>query len=160
MTDDPAGPSLREVCEAFLDKLGWDYALVDAGEPGRLRFGLTGEVVRLECWLSVYEATQRVCLLGVYNLHVPEEKRLAVAEYVVRANWEILIGGFELNMGDGQIHFKNSADVEGVELTHRFLMNLVAVSQVTADKYFPGLMKVIYAGVTPEDAIAIVRASH
>ena len=151
---------LLEVCQEFLIASDWDFEVLGAGDTQRIRFSFAGEQARLDCWLITYEETQRLCFLSSYRAVVPEDKRVATAEYVTRANFGILVGNFELDFSDGEVRFKTSADVEGIEITSVFVQNLLVANLLTADKYFPGLMKVLYAGMTPADALAVVRESH
>jgi hypothetical protein len=144
----------------FLDTDGWSYDIREHPEGERIRFGFTGENAILDCWVVCYEETERLCMLAIYPLAVPETKRLAVAEYLTRANFGILVGNFEFDMRDGEVRFKTAADVEGTALTYKFVKNMLVANLGTADRYFPGLMKVLYAGMTPADAVAVVRESH
>ncbi len=144
----------------FLDTDGWQYDVRKHPEGARFRFGFTGENAILDCWIVCYEETERLCVLAIYPLAVPENKRMAVAEYLTRANFGILVGNFELDMRDGEIRYKTSADVEDTPLHYKFVKNLLVANLGMADRYFPGLMKVLYAGMTPADAVAVVRESH
>ncbi len=45
----------------------------------------------------------------MYPVKAPEEKRLAIAEFVARANDGLRIGNFELDFGDGEVRYKRSA---------------------------------------------------
>jgi len=144
----------------FLDQDGWSYEVQPGTEGVRVRFAFTGSEAVLDCWIVCYEQTERVCIMSILPMVVPESKRTAVAEYVTRANFGILIGNFELDFRDGEVRYKTSADVEDTPLTRTFIKNLLVANLGTADRYFPGLMKVLYAGVDPADAVAIVRESH
>jgi hypothetical protein len=143
-----------------LDAEGWQYASSAHPEGARLRFVFQGEHALLDCWVVCYEATERLAVLARYPIPIPDGTRLAVAEFVTRANFGTLVGNFEFDMDDGELRFKTSADLEGTPLTGPFIRNLLAANLTTADRYFPGLMKVLYARMSPADAIAIIRSSH
>jgi len=51
------------------------------------------------------------------------------------------------------VSFKTSMDAEGIEFTEAMVKNLVYVNVLTTDRYLPGLMRVIYGGIEPEEAI-------
>lgn len=144
----------------FLDGDGWQYEV----EPGRadtegprVHFRFSGEHAQYDCWIVCYEDTERVCILSIFPLVIPEDKRLRVAEYLMRANFGILVGNFELDFRDGEVRMKTSADVEDIPLTATFMKNLLVANLGTADRYFPGLGKVLFAGMAPADAIAVLR---
>ena len=77
----------------------------------------------------------------------------AVAEFITRANFGMIIGNFEFDYSDGEIRYKTSVDLEGVEVQSNLLRNLVYANVLTMDKYFTGLMRVMYGGITPDEAI-------
>jgi len=144
----------------FLDSDGWHYDVqpAAAGREGpRVHFRVTGEAAQYDCWVVCYEDSERVCVLAVCPVVVPEAKRQAVAEYLTRANFGIMVGNFELDFRDGEVRMKTSADMEDTPLSRTFMKNLVGANLATADRYFPGLVKVLYAGMAPADAIAVIR---
>ncbi len=144
----------------FLDEGQWIYEVRPGPDGQRVHFTFNGEASVLSCWVVSYEDTERLSVVTIYPLVVPEAKRLAVCEYLMRANFGILIGNFELDFQDGEVRFKTSADVESIALTPIFVRNLLYANLGTADRYFPGLMKVLYANMTPADALAVIRESH
>jgi len=150
---------LLEAAIDFLDADAWHYEVQPGGsddEP-RIHFRFTGENAQFQCLVACYEATERICILTVFPVVVPEALRPAIAEFIARANFGILIGSFELDFRDGEVRMKTSADVEDTPLVRTFMKNLLVANLGTADRYFPGLVKVLYAGMTPADAIAVVR---
>ncbi|MBC7340390.1 MAG: YbjN domain-containing protein [Firmicutes bacterium] len=94
---------------------------------------------------------------SVCPVNVPEGKRLAVAEYLTRANYGLVIGNFEMDFRDGEVRYKTSIDVEGAEIAPALVRNLVYANVITMDRYLPGLLGVIYGNLTPEQAIAQVE---
>ena len=54
------------------------------------------------------------------------------------------IGNFELDFDDGEIRYKTSIDVEGGELIDKMIDNLLRANLTTTDRYFGGLMELIY----------------
>jgi hypothetical protein len=82
----------------------------------------------------------------------------AVAEYITRANYGLRIGNFEMDYGDGEVRFKASVDFEGTELQPQMVRTMVHAVFVTANHYLPGLMRVMYGGLTPAEAIREVES--
>ncbi|MFT7580519.1 MAG: hypothetical protein ACI9MR_002190 [Myxococcota bacterium] len=145
----------------YLEEDTWTYEVHGAGENRRIALRFEGEHVQVACWLVVYEETERICFISAFPVVVPEDMRPAIAEYLTRANHGVVMGNFEMDYDDGAIHFRTSVDVEGIEVTKQFIKNnLLVVNLGTADRYFPGLMKVLYAGMTPADAVAVTRGVH
>jgi hypothetical protein len=71
----------------------------------------------------------------------------------------MIIGNFELDYNDGEIRYKTSLDVEETPLTDALVRHLVYANVLTMDKYFPGLMRVLYAGIDPAIAIEEVEGA-
>jgi hypothetical protein len=89
-----------------------------------------------------------------FTVLVSEEKlRPSVAELIVRANYSIQVGRFEIDMDDGEIGFRIT-HVIGESLIPREVLEcyLNALTE-TVDRYFPAFMQHIHAGYTPEDAV-------
>jgi hypothetical protein len=81
------------------------------------------------------------------------EKMRDVAEFITRANRGMRIGNFELDFDDGEVRYKTSLDVEGGELTNKMIDNLLRANLTTIDRYFAGMMELIYGEKTPSDII-------
>ena len=90
-------------------------------------------------------------------VRVPEAKRQAVAEYLTRANWGMSIGNFELDFSDGEVRYKTSMDIDGIDLNENLIGMTFAVNNMSMDRYLPGLMAVIYSDVKPADAVQKVE---
>ena len=139
----------------FLETDGWHPIYVDDGDFFRMSFrGRNGE----------YRVVARVRgdfdQLMVYSfapVSAPEASRMAVAEFVTRANYGMRIGNFELDLGDGEIRYKSSLDFEGVGLTPVMIRNVIYPAAQTLDRYFPGLIAVIAGARTPRAAVELVE---
>ncbi|HQR44383.1 MAG TPA: hypothetical protein PLX97_16920, partial [Gemmatales bacterium] len=58
---------------------------------------------------------------------------------------------YEMDMNDGEVRFKTSIDAEGGELTKPMIDNLLRSNLISMDRYFPGLMAVLYSDRSPAD---------
>jgi hypothetical protein len=90
----------------------------------------------------------------------PEDKRLAVSEFLTRANYGLVVGNFELDMEDGEIRYKTSIDTAGTALDEAMVKSAVYMNVWMMDRYLPGIMATIYGGVAPADAIAQVESEQ
>ena len=111
-----------------------------------------GEVIvtpvlgRSETWPAFFEIRDEEQQLIVYSLvpvAVPAERRTDVALYIARANYGLAIGNLEIDLDDGEVRFRTSVDVQGVEISepiidHLFLANIMGVEQFLA-----GLLMVV-----------------
>ncbi len=119
-----------------------------------IRTGFQGDSGQWTCYAQVREDAEQFIFYSLCPVNAPEEMRPWVAEYLTRANYGLLLGNFEMDFGDGEIRFKTSIDVEGDRLTTALTRQLVYSNVVMMDRYLPGLMKVIYGGLSPSEAIA------
>ena len=119
--------ALIDVVEEYLIEIGWKFEKDDEKDL-----------------LTVYVAQDN---------NVPENKRLLLAEFITRANYGLNLGNFDMDMDDGELGYKVSADLEGGTLSRDMVGNMVGAGVSTMDQYYPGLMAVLFSNATPEEAI-------
>ncbi len=142
----------------FFKNDSWNFQQIE-GRP-ILTMGFKGDNGRWDCFAQAREEQKQFVFYSVLDARVPAEKRAAVAEFICRANYGLILGNFEMDFSDGEVRYKTSIDVKESEdkLTLGLLKRLVYVNVVMMDKYFPGFMGVIYAGLSPAEAIAKVES--
>ena len=111
------------------------------------------------CFCQCREEAQQVIFYVVSEDRCPEERRPAMAEFLMRANFGMLIGNFEMDYSDGEVRFKTSVDIEGAGFSAALLQNLVVSGATTFDRYWPGFTSVAEGAMTPVEAILQVEAS-
>lgn len=82
-----------------------------------------------------------------------EEMRPLVAEVVARANYRLIIGHFDLDMDNGRLRYRVGHVIGSAALSNETIMALIGMALEMADRYFPALMTVMFAGHTPSDAV-------
>lgn len=119
-----------------------------------LRFNHVGKNGSWVCIAHARESEDRFVFYSIGVTGMPEARRLAAAEFLTRANFGLIIGNFEMDMGDGEVRFKTSIDVDGDRFTTALLRQLVDVNLEMMDKYLPGIIAVIDTDTSPEAAVA------
>lgn len=137
--------------KGFLDAQDWSYeenpehsALFSA-----VGFGDTDFAV-------VFAAHEDVELLLFYisnPVPVAPESRQKVAEFLTRANYQLYFGSFEMDFNDGEIRYRTTADVEGIEWGERLFHNLVGTGVRTMQSYHEALIAVATTDITPAAAL-------
>ena len=122
-----------------------------------LRTGFSGKNGKWTCFAQARENQQQFIFYSVCPNAAPEDKRPPAMEFITRANYGLVIGNFEMDVSDGEIRYKTSIDVEGGELNHVLIRQVVYSNVMTMNKYLPGLMSVLYANVSPEQAIHTIE---
>lgn len=150
--------SSRNIFEAlinFFTEDDWAYTKIQ-GEP-TLRLAFQGQNGKWTCYAKAREQQQQFVFYSICPVKVPETKNLAIAEFIARANFGMIIGNFELDFTDGEIRYKTSIDVEGANLTFLQIKRLVYANVMMMDQYLPGIISVIDSDVSPKDAIAQIE---
>lgn len=94
---------------------------------------------------------------AVLPVRIPEEKRAEIAFFLTRANYNMMIGNFELDLSDGEVRYKSALDFEGFLLNPSLIKNAIYPTATMMDKYYPGIMSILYGGKSAEEAIAEVE---
>ncbi|NER00846.1 MAG: YbjN domain-containing protein [Cyanothece sp. SIO2G6] len=148
-------PKLFDVVLHFFTEDDWAYAKIQ-GEP-RLRLAFQGKNGNWSCYAQVNEENQKFAFYSICPSNAPEDKRGAIAEFITRANYGMVIGNFELDYSDGEIRYKTSIDVEGSILNSALIKQLVYTNVLTMDQYLPGILAVIEEEVKPRIAVERVE---
>jgi hypothetical protein len=135
----------------FLQEDGWHPQQLD--DKSILRVYFTGDNGDVRCYAQVRVDLEQFLFYVIAPIKAPEEVRIAVAEYITRANFGLRIGNFELDLSDGEVRYKSSLDFEGQTLTPVLIKNAIYPAVHTMDFYMPGLLAVMYGNKTPEEAI-------
>jgi hypothetical protein len=151
-----SGPIMQRVVKFFEDD---DWKFHQIGDECALATSIKGKNARFHITARVDEKLEIVRIYTGIETNTPENKRTAIAEYLTRANWGLQCGNFEMDFRDGEIRFKTSLDVEDSvdSLTFSVLKRLVYVGASVMDRYYPGIMSVIFAGANPKAAIDVVE---
>ncbi len=111
------------------------------------------------CYANAREEKKQFVFYSLCPITAPEDKRQAVAEFLTRANYGLMIGNFELDFSDGEIRYKTSIDLAGENLSFALIKNLVYTNVTMMDEYLPGILSVIDDGVSPKEAITKIETT-
>ncbi len=139
----------------FFREDDWKFRQIE-GRP-ILQMGFAGQNGSWMCYAQAQDDRQRFIFYSVMESKVPPDKRQAVAEYLTRANYGLILGNFEMDFSDGEVRYKTSIDIEGGQLASQMIRTMVYTNVLMMDKYLPGIMSVIYGGISPADAVAQVE---
>ncbi len=134
-----------------------DWSFVRLQEQPVLRMNFQGDNGQWNCIAQAREAQNQFVFYSICPINAPAEKRLAVAEFITRANDNLIVGNFELDFSDGQIRYKTSIDIQNSRLDFVLIKPLVYVNVLMMDRYLPGIMAVIYGRISPAEAIAQIE---
>lgn len=141
----------------FLQQDDWHPQKVD--DKLIYRCNYNGRNGAYTCYAIIRPDLEQFLFYAQTSVKVPENARYRVAEYLTRANYGLRIGNFEMDFADGEVRYKTSLDFEGSELTSPWIRNMLYPAVQTMDRYFPGLMRVIYSDHEPEEIIKEIEES-
>jgi len=83
-------------------------------------------------------------------VNVPEKSRDAVSNYLTRANYGLLVGGFQMDFSDGEVKYTVAGchDEDDV-LSDDVILRLTYVGFNMFDNYVPGVFSVMYGDRDP-----------
>jgi hypothetical protein len=139
----------------FLQVDGWHPQIV--ADKAIYRMSFSGRHAQFICYAQILMGKQQFLFYALAPVKVPAELCPEVAEFIARANFEIVIGNFELDFSDGEVRYKSSLDFEGAALTAELIEHAIYPAVNTMDRYLPGLMSMIYANIPAQDAIQQVE---
>lgn len=109
------------------------------------------------CFAHCHPDIAQLLFYSVAPLRIAAVLRPAVAEYLTRANWGLLLGNFEMDYSDGEVRYKTSLQFDQTLLTTALLRPLILNNVAVMDKYLPGLQAIVAQEQTPMEAIAAVE---
>ena len=140
-----------KVMVKFFDEDNWKYRQLEGKTI--LQLGFQGENGSWVCFAQAKDDVDRMLFFSRLETNIPADKRPAIAEFLTRANYGLAIGNFELDFNDGEVRYKTSIDVTDTEITSNLLRPLIYTNVLMMDKYMSGLMAVVYADMSPSEAV-------
>jgi len=86
-------------------------------------------------------------------MNIPEQNRDAVSCYLSRANYGLLLGGFQMDYDDGELSYVISGcHEENESLSDYVILRYTYLGFNMFDDYIPGVFAIIYGGKNPGEA--------
>jgi hypothetical protein len=115
---------------------------------------ITGDCAVYNCRLQLTHDDDLIQVRVHYPVSARDAKiRPLVAEAIARANHGMSIGRFDIDLDSGEMHFQIGQVIRGRELDDDTIGGVFSAALSTADRYFPAVMRVMFAGHTPADAV-------
>lgn len=146
-----ANSKLFQTIIDYYDSQSWKYQLDEEAQRIDMRMALkTVDNCRVITFMRNDEC---FTCYTVFPINVPEEKRLAISEFLSRANYGLIHGNFELDFSDGEIRYKDTTYCGDIMLAHKNIETLIDVGFVMLDRYAPGIPKMMYGNTSAQEAI-------
>ena len=139
----------------FLESLECHYEIDRA--KGVLHSGLENKNAMWR-WMAQQDDEGRYVMVSLLPIKASEPRRNACAELLVRINNKVGLGHFDLDFSDGQIAFRTAIPVgEGSRLRMSVIEHVIRGHQTLVNQFFPSISAVLFAGQTPEEALAAAK---
>jgi hypothetical protein len=123
-------------------------------EAKAVQLFITGEAVVYNCRVQLTHDDELIQVRVHYPVVARDAKiRPLVAEALARANHGMSIGNFDIDMDSGDVNFHLGQVIRDHGLDDDIIGGVFSASLSTADRYFPAIMRVMFAGHTPTDAV-------
>ncbi len=113
-------------------------------------------------WRGAAKIWPDVARFSVYVMlpqYVPAAARPLISEYLTRVNYELPMGCFVLDFGDGEVRYQHGLSYAGCELSAQLVQNQLGAALEAADGCFPAVLALLHgARLTPAQAEAWVEA--
>ncbi len=127
-------------------------------EEKRIRLNICRKHALYTCHLRVSNDDEIFQIHLNYPVLAKDEKMHAsVMEFITRANYGLILGGFEADLRDGEVRYHISHLITDECLKDEVIHRIIGSALSTADRYFPAYMRVLFGGETPEDAVFLAE---
>jgi len=121
-------------------------------------FSMCGEAAVYKVRWAITHGDEMLQMDVTVPVHARDEKmRPLVLETLMRANHKLVLGNFNLDHSDGEIVYHLACPIGEAGLEDEVIGKLFGTAMATTDRYFTALMRVMYGGHTPDDAIYLAE---
>ncbi len=146
--------ALEQVVELFRAK-DWEFEVDE--ESDFVRTGIEGDNGHWQVMAVASDDDDAVLMLSLFPQRCPAHRRAPCAELLTRINFGMMMGCFEMDYDSGRIHFKTTLPFARGDLNVALLDSVVMLNLARMDRFLPAIMSVIYAGISPAQALAAAR---
>ncbi|MFM6130451.1 MAG: hypothetical protein ACKPBV_17285 [Sphaerospermopsis kisseleviana] len=119
-----------------------------------VQFFMTGDCAVYNCRFQITHNDDVLQARVIFPVTARDPKmRPLVIETLARANNGMALGSFDIEVDSGQISFHLGQVIPGGALEDKLIGGLFLTCMATSDRYFPALMRVMFGGSTPNDAV-------
>lgn len=152
------GIALSATAHGFLDRDGWPVAATSTEEAVVLETVFAGHQAQWPVRVMAYDGYGQLVIESLLPLDPPVAARGGLAVLLVGINWQLLTGAFQLDLGTGEVRFRNSLLlVDGEASTDRLVKGLLYSNVMTVDRCWPSLVAVATGDTDPHAALAALE---
>lgn len=146
---------LTQLIEEFLKKKKWKYTRLQ--DSNVFLFGITGKNGQFQCVIDLGENEQELGVYSIYSVNAPDNKRSMLPELLNVFNYYLFIGNFEMDHLDGEIRFRTTMHLHGLELKAIFIEEFIMSNIFTLDRYSLAITGFVFGDLTVDQALEKVE---
>ena len=152
VTPDYVDANPLDLLEQVADTKDWAF---DRSHEQELNVAVSGEWRDYQISLNWRDDFCGLHMASALDLRVPPEKRVSVRDLLGLINEQLWSGHFDMWSDDGTVLFRDTLLLcGGAAATPEQCEALLQLAVEAWDRYYPALNFVIWAGRTPQDALA------
>lgn len=153
LTDKP----IYQAMLSFFSEDDWPFAKLQGTDT--LHMAFQGEHGQWDCYALARDEPAQFIFYSVFPALAEEEKCVAIAEFITRANYGLVPANFELDFDSGEIRLKTCLDATHITIRPAMIRELVYVNVTLMDHYFSGIEAVLSQALSPAAAIVQVEGA-
>lgn len=149
---------IREAVENFFKRDNVKHRPFDERNVASAIYSVNSKFGHVTIFFHAYK--DKLVLHMMIPLNAGEPERHKVAEFLLRANYGLKVGGFDFDFDDGEISYRISiycGEEDFTPPTYEQIDFAVIIGLLMIEKYGDALVKVMFGLVEPEDAIESVE---
>ena len=149
------GNGLSPVVEACLRARGWRFGQVQEEDVTTFDMAVSTDVATYPIRLTVRERLRAVTCMFRLPMKVPAERRHAVSALACHLSYCRWLGGFELDLRDGDLVFRADLQVVDGALGPVSVQKTLSAGFEACDAALPMVCRVAFAGEAPEEVLEL-----
>jgi hypothetical protein len=152
------GPSTRDlssVVDRCLVGAGWRFRRAATDDGTSFSMSMSTDAAHYVLMFRVQERLGLVVLTVRIPLKVPVERRHAVSAVCCHLNYLRILGGFEMDLRDGDLIFRTELQVVDGVLGPKAITTSLAAALAACDDALPLISRVVYAGQDPDEVLGL-----
>lgn len=149
----------RKILEDYLQQEELEYHL-DNTDPDRILVVFqTKQLSNVSLDITILNS-RTVLFLSRMPINIPPQYRMEVCEFITRVNYGVVLGGFELDLDEGDLNYKIVGTVSRTtDLDQEAFCRLLYLGNSMLDKYASGILSILYGGKSAKQAYEFITKS-
>jgi hypothetical protein len=141
----------------YFQEHGFKFFQPDAEKP-TFFLGIGTSKGTFQCIVDVQEAKERLLMLSIFPTLAPPHLRASLAAILMRINYNLFLGHFELDFTDGEIRFKTSLIYADAKVTPKMMDAFITSNLASVDAHFELLTQFVKEQMDAAQIIAKITA--